>query len=97
MYMYMRIIQLFIRNEYTMSGSKFVRTEHRSESDLEPFDTGSSRTGTLMHARYHCMLTSHVFPFRSTSLVILCPYMSFLSSGTVVVPIKRFLTEQLYM
>ena len=28
-------------------GSKDIRTEHRTESNLEPFDTGSVRTGTL--------------------------------------------------
>ena len=37
-------------NEFLMrcsNGSKYVRTEHRTESNLEPFDTGSVRTGTL--------------------------------------------------
>ena len=39
-------------NEFLMrcsKGSKYVRTEHRTESNLEPFDTGSVRTGTLIY------------------------------------------------
>ena len=32
-------------------GSKDIRTEHRTESNLEPFDTGSVRTGTLLYSR----------------------------------------------
>ena len=46
-------------NEFLMrcsKGSKYVRTEHRTESNLEPFDTGSVRTGTLViHHFSTCM------------------------------------------
>ena len=36
-------------------GSKFVRTEHQTESNLEPFNTGSSRTGTLLQMSRYCI------------------------------------------
>ena len=36
-------------------GSKDIRTKHRTESNLEPFDTGSVRTGTLVEVDVVCL------------------------------------------
>ena len=50
-------------------GSKDIRTEHRTESNLEPFDTGSVRTGTLV---YRAKFTNYQSIFKITPLVTQC-------------------------